>query len=179
MTDRIQIGDKHFIPFISEERILEEVTRVAGEINRDLEGLRPLFLCVLNGSFVFAADLLRRVHLPCELSFVKLASYQGDTSTGQVTEVLGLTANIEGRTVVVVEDIIDTGVTMRHLLDTLREKHPREIRVATLLLKPGKLREEVPTDYVALSIPDDFIVGYGLDYDGYGRNLRDIYIIDE
>ena len=172
--DTIQIKDKRFTPFIPEERILKEVARVASEINRDLEGTNPLFLSVLNGAFMFAADLMRNLTIPSEISFVKLASY-----TGKVKELVGLNDDIEGRTVVIVEDIVDTGVTMKHLLETLQARKPKEIRIATLLLKPDKLKVELDIHYVAMRIPNDFIVGYGLDYDGLGRNYRDIYTVME
>ena len=173
----IQIKDKLFTKFITEDRILKEVSRVADEINRDLEGTEPLFLSVLNGSFMFTADLMKRISLPCEISFVKLASYAGTSSTGKVKELVGLNENIEGRTVVIVEDIIDTGFTMQRLVETLRSKNPKDIRIATLLVKPDKLQVKLDIDYVAMNIPNDFIVGYGLDYDGKGRNYRDIYTV--
>ena len=179
VIDTIQIKDKRFTPFIPEERILKEVARVASEINRDLEGANPLFLSVLNGAFMFAADLMRNLTIPSEISFVKLASYAGTSSTGKVKELVGLNDNIEGRTVVIVEDIVDTGVTMKHLLETLQAGKPKEIRIATLLLKPDKLEVELDIHYVAMRIPNDFIVGYGLDYDGLGRNYRDIYTVME
>ncbi|WP_289105914.1 hypoxanthine phosphoribosyltransferase [uncultured Bacteroides sp.] len=173
----IRIKDKSFTTFITEDKILKEVSRVADEINRDLEGTEPLFLSVLNGSFMFTADLMKRISLPCEISFVKLASYEGTSSTGKVKELVGLNENIEGRTVVIVEDIIDTGFTMQRLVETLRSKNPKDIRIATLLVKPDKLQVNLDIDYVAMNIPNDFIVGYGLDYDGKGRNYRDIYTV--
>ena len=173
----IQIKDKSFTTFITEDEILKEVSRVADEINRDLEGTEPLFLSVLNGSFMFTADLMKRVNIPCEISFVKLASYQGTSSTGKVKEFVGLNEDIEGRTVVIVEDIIDTGFTMERLVETLRARNPKDIRIATLLVKPDKLQVKLDIDYVAMNIPNDFIVGYGLDYDGKGRNYRDIYTV--
>lgn len=173
----IRIKDKSFTTFITEDKILKEVSRVADEINRDLEGTEPLFLSVLNGSFMFTADLMKRISLPCEISFVKLASYAGTSSTGKVKELVGLNENIEGRTVVIVEDIIDTGFTMQRLVETLRSKNPKNIRIATLLVKPDKLQVKLDIDYVAMNIPNDFIVGYGLDYDGKGRNYRDIYTV--
>ena len=173
----IQIKDKSFTTFITEDKILKEVSRVADEINRDLAGTEPLFLSVLNGSFMFTADLMKRINIPCEISFVKLASYQGTSSTGKIKELVGLNENIEGRTVVIVEDIIDTGFTMKGLVETLRSKNPKDIRIATLLVKPDKLQVKLDIDYVAMNIPNDFIVGYGLDYDGKGRNYRDIYIV--
>ena len=173
----IQIKDKSFTTFLPEEKILTEVARVANEINRDLEGEKPLFLSVLNGSFMFTADLMKNLTIPCEVSFVKMASYQGTESTGQIKQLIGLNADIKGRTVVIVEDIVDTGRTMVKMLETLRAYEPKEIRIATLLVKPGKMEVDLPLDYVAMSIPDDFIVGYGLDYDELGRNYRDIYTV--
>lgn len=176
MSD-IQIKDKSFTTFITEDKILKEVSRVADEINRDLAGTEPLFLSVLNGSFMFTVDLMKRINIPCEISFVKLASYQGTSSTGKIKELVGLNENIEGRTVVIVEDIVDTGFTMKGLVETLRSKNPKDIRIATLLVKPDKLQVKLDIDYVAMNIPNDFIVGYGLDYDGKGRNYRDIYTV--
>lgn len=175
----IQIKDKRFTTFIPEEKILQEVARVAGEINRDLKDCNPLFLSVLNGSFMFTADLMKRVEIPCEISFVKLASYEGTSSSGKVKELVGLNEDIEGRTVVIVEDIVDTGLTMQRLLETLRARNPKDLRIATLLVKPDKLKVDLDIHYVAMNIPNDFIVGYGLDYDGFGRNYRDIYTVIE
>lgn len=175
----IQIKDKQFKTFISEASILKEVRRVAGEINADLAGDNPLFISVLNGSFMFTADLMKRLTIPCEISFVKLASYEGTSSTGKVKELVGLNENITGRTVVIVEDIVDTGLTMQRLIETLRAQRPKEIRIATLLLKPDKLKVDLDIRYVAMRIPNDFIVGYGLDYEGLGRNYRDIYSVVE
>ena len=175
----IQIKDKSFTTFLPEEKILKEVKRVANEISRDLEGKNPLFLSVLNGAFMFTADLMKNLTIPCEVSFVKMASYEGTSSTGKVKELIGVNASLEGRTVVIVEDIIDTGHTMVTMLEKLRALNPKEIRIATLLVKPGKLEVELPIDYVAMSIPNDFIVGYGLDYDQLGRNYRDIYTLIE
>ena len=175
----IQIKDKRFKTFIPEEQIMKEVARVADEINRDLSGTNPLFISVLNGSFMFTADLMKHLTMPCEVSFVKLASYEGTSSTGKVKELVGLGDDITGRTVVIVEDIVDTGVTMKHLLETLQAKNPKEIRIATLLLKPDKLKVDLNIHYIAMRIPNDFIVGYGLDYDGLGRNYRDIYTVIE
>ena len=175
----IQIKDKRFKTFIPEEQILKEVSRVAAEINRDLADANPLFLSVLNGSFMFASDLMKHISVPCEISFVKLASYAGTSSTGKVKELVGLGDDIAGRTIVIVEDIVDTGFTMKHLLETLQAHKPKAIYIATLLLKPDKLKVDLNINYVAMQIPNDFIVGYGLDYDGYGRNYRDIYTVVE
>ena len=175
--DTIQIKDKRFTISIPEEHILREVDRVASAISRDLAGKNPLFLSVLNGSFMFTADLMKRITIPCEISFVKLASYQGVSSTGTIKEVIGLNENITGRTVVIVEDIVDTGLTMQRLLETLGTRNPQEIHIATLLVKPDKLKVDLNIEYAAIHIPNDFIVGYGLDYDGLGRNYRDIYTV--
>ena len=175
----IRIKDKQFKTFITEERILKEVARVGEEINRDLADANPLFVSVLNGSFMFTADLMKHVNVPCEISFVKLASYAGTSSTGKVKELVGLNDDITGRTIVIVEDIIDTGLTMERLIETLKARNPKEIRIATLLVKPDKLKVDLDIKYIAMSIPNDFIVGYGLDYDGFGRNYRDIYTVIE
>lgn len=175
----IQIKDKRFKTFIPEEQIMKEVARVADEINRDLSGTNPLFISVLNGSFMFTADLMKHLTMPCEVSFVKLASYEGTSSTGKVKELVGLGDDITGRTVVIVEDIVDTGLTMKQLVETLRARGPKDIKIATLLVKPDKLKVELDINYVAMNIPNDFIVGYGLDYDGLGRNYRDIYTVIE
>lgn len=177
--DTIQIKDKQFTVSIKEEAILREVTRVAEEISRDLAGKNPLLLGVLNGSFMFAADLMKRLTIPCEISFVKLASYQGVTSTGVIKEVIGLNEDIADRTVVIVEDIVDTGLTMQRLIETLGTRGPKEIHIATLLVKPDKLKVDLNIEYAAMHIPNEFIVGYGLDYDGFGRNYRDIYTVVE
>ncbi|MGL5938166.1 MAG: hypoxanthine phosphoribosyltransferase [Phocaeicola sp.] len=173
----IQIRDKHFTPFISEEKIQMEVARVASEINRDLAGEEPLLISVLNGAFMFTADLMRNLTIPHEVSFVKMASYEGTESTGVIKEMIGLNEDIEGRSIVLVEDIVDTGFTMTYLLKNLKARNPKEIRIATLLLKPDKLKVDLDIDYVAMTIPNDFIVGYGLDYDGQGRNYREIYVV--
>lgn len=177
--DIIQIKDKRFKTFIPEEKILKEVERVAAEISCDLKGKNPLFISVLNGSFMFTADLMKNLTMPCEISFVKLASYAGTSSTGKVKELVGLNQDITGRTIVIVEDIVDTGLTMELLIKQLRMNNPKEIHIASLLVKPDKLKVKLDIEYVAMNIPNDFIVGYGLDYDGYGRNYRDIYTVIE
>lgn len=175
--ESIHIKDKKFAISITEEQILKEVDRVAEEINRDLKDKNPLFLSVLNGSFMFTADLMKRITIPCEISFVKLASYQGISSTGKITEVIGVNEDISGRCVVIVEDIVDTGLTMQRLLETLGTRNPKEIHIASLLVKPEKLQVPLNIKYAAMNIPNDFIVGYGLDYDGLGRNYKDIYTV--
>ena len=175
----VKILDKTFRTSIPESEILQRVKAVAERINRDMEGKNPLFLAVLNGSFIFAADLMREMTIPCEISFVKLASYQGTTSTGKIKEVLGINENLSGRTVIIVEDIVESGQTIKRMIESLGTRNPASVQVCTLFFKPDKLKEDLQLDYVAFRIPDDFIVGYGLDYDQQGRELKDIYTIVE
>ncbi len=175
----IKVKDKTFKTFIPEDEIQRRVKAVAEKINKDLDGRNPLFLAVLNGSFMFAADLMRYITIPCEISFVKLASYQGTTSTGKVKEIIGINEELKDRTVVIVEDIVDTGKTMKRMLESLGTRNPESLHICTLLVKPNKLEENLNIEYVAMEIPNDFIVGYGLDYDQQGRNLRDIYTVVE
>lgn len=177
---RVRIKDKTFDISIPETEILKHVKEVADRINHDMAGKNPLLLAVLNGSFIFAADLMRMLTIPCEISFVKLASYQGTTSTGKIKEVVGVNADLTGRTVIIVEDIVESGLTMKHMIETLGVHHPKSIHICTLLLKPEKLTVPLNIEYVAMEIPNDFILGYGLDYDQQGRQLRDIYtLVDE
>lgn len=173
----ITVNDKEFEVFLSQETIEKAIDHIAVIMNEDLEGKNPLFICVLNGSFMFASELMKRISTPSQLSFVKMSSYSGLGSSGNVREIYGLEEDIKGRTVVIVEDIVDTGNTIVRMIEQLSERQPEEIKIATLLLKPDALEQEVYLDYVALKIPNDFIVGYGLDYDGYGRNYPDIYKI--
>ncbi len=175
----IKIHDKEFVKTISHDEIVAEVKRVAANINRDYAGKRPLLLGVLNGSFMFAAELMRNLEIECEISFVKLSSYQGTNSTGVIKEVLGLSESITGRDVIVVEDIVDTGLTMQNMLETLGTREPASIEIASLFVKPARLQVPVNVKYGVFTIPDRFIVGYGLDYDGLGRNLPDIYDVVE
>lgn len=173
----IQIQDKSFETFIPEQDVIASIDKVAEKINSDLNGVRPLFVCVLNGAFMFASDLIRRITLECEISFLKVASYEGTQSTGNIKQLIGLNEDIKGRTVVLIEDIVDTGETMVMLLEQLRGLGAADVRIATLLYKPDSCRDDLKPDYVGISIPPDFIVGYGLDYNGYGRNLTDIYTL--
>lgn len=175
----VKIKDKSFKVSIPEAEIKSRVKAVAEQINKELAGKNPLFLCVLNGSFIFAADLYREITIPSNISFVKLASYQGTISTGKVQEVIGLNEDISGRTVVIVEDIVDTGRTMRQMIESLGTRNPESVHICALFVKPDKLEEPIDVEYVAFSIPDDFIVGYGLDYDQEGRGLSDVYTIVE
>lgn len=175
---RVTLKDKTFVPYITSDKILESVKQVALKINADLANENPLFLVVLNGSFMFAADLLKEVTIPCEISFIKLASYHGTSSTGTVTEMIGLTEEVKGRTVIVVEDIVDTGVTIEKLVLLLTKKEVKQIKIASFLLKPDAYKKATKIDYVGMEIPNDFVVGYGLDYDGLGRNMKDIYVLE-
>ena len=177
MQDSITVRDRHFRISIPDEQIAQRVNAVAAAISKDLEGEKPLFLAVLNGSFVFAADLLRGMTVPCEISFVKLASYQGTMSTGNVKEVLGINEDLSGRHVIIVEDIVETGTTMKRMIESLGTRNPASVEICTLLFKPERLKEELDIRYVAFEIPNDFIIGYGLDYDQQARGLRDIYVL--
>lgn len=176
--ESIKIHDKSFKPYLTEAEILERVQVVADKMNEELKDKNPLLLVVLNGAYIFAADLSRSLNIPIEISFIKLSSYVGTESTGKVRQVIGINEKIEGRTVVVVEDIVDTGHSMKHLLEQLATYKPADVKVCTLLFKPGKLEEDIKIDYCAMEIPNDFIVGYGLDYDQQGRQLRDIYVVE-
>jgi len=171
----VQVHDRYFEPFIPEETIQREVTRLALEMNRDLAGKDPIFLGILNGAFMFASDLYKQLNFPCQITFLKLASYSGTESTGSVKQLIGINRDLKGRVVVVLEDIVDTGVTLETIIRQLSGYEPQEIRVATFLHKPEATVKEVKLDYVGIEIPNNFILGYGLDYDGYGRNFREIY----
>ena len=175
----VKIKDKTFQTSITEAEIKQRVKELAAKLSNDLKGKNPLLLGVLNGSFIFAADLMREMTIPCEISFVKLASYQGITSTGKVHEVLGINENLTGRDVVIVEDIVDTGRTMKQMVESLGTRNPASVHICTLFVKPDKLEEELDIEYAAFSIPNDFIVGYGLDYDQQGRWLKEIYTLVE
>lgn len=175
----IQIKDKQFKLSIPSEQILEAVKEVGEQMNRDLADKNPLFICVLNGAFMFAGDLMKVVNIPCEITFIKLSSYEGLYTTGTVKEVMGLNESVVGRNIVIVEDIVDTGITMDKIITSLQSKGANEILVSTFLQKPDALQRDIKVDYVAMKIPNEFIVGYGLDYDGYGRNLKDIYTLKD
>lgn len=175
---QVKIHDKNFQLFIPYEKIRATVEKMAENMNNDLAGKNPLFVCILNGSFMFAAELFKRINLiETEISFVKLASYDGDKTTGEIKQLIGLNEKIEGRTVVVLEDIVDSGLTIDNIHLQINQLKPKEVLIATLLLKPDALKKKVQLDYIGMEIPNDFIVGYGLDYDGHGRNLIDIYSV--
>ena len=180
MKDRIKLHDKVFKPLIPEERIEQSIDAVAEMINRDYEGTDtvPVLLCVLNGSILFTAELMKRLDFEVDLMSIKLSSYQGTSSTGAVHMDMGLTGDITGKEVIIVEDIVDTGRTIEALVKILYARKAAKVKVCTLLLKPEMYKKSIALDYVAMEIPNDFIVGFGLDYDGLGRNYKDIYILD-
>lgn len=174
----MKLYDKTFQLSIPYAKIAEAVERLAAQINHDYAEVdKPLFVGVLNGAFMFMAELMKSVTLTSEVSFVKLASYSGTSSTGKVQELIGLNGSIEGRHIIIVEDIVDTGESMEHLLAALAEHKPASVAIATLLFKPSKFGKDYEVKYRAMDIPNDFIVGFGLDYDELGRNLKDIYSI--
>ena len=175
--DTVIVNGKTFKISIPEAEIKKRVKEVAEQISSDMAGKNPLLLGVLNGAFIFAADLIREMTIPCEISFVKLASYQGTTSTGKVTEVLGINEDLTGRDIIIVEDIVDTGLTMKRMIESLGTRNPASVSVCALLVKPDKLQVDLDLKYVALRIPNEFILGYGLDYDQAARGLKDIYTL--
>lgn len=175
MSNTWVIKDKVFTKFLSAEEIQNAIRSLASRINQELDGKVPVFIVVLNGAFIFASDLLKKVKIDCEVVFVKLSSYEGMASTGTVKQVIGLDISLKGRTVVIIEDIVDTGLTLHRFLDTLSDMEPAEVKIASCLLKPDAFRMKFPIDYLCFSIPNEFVVGYGLDYDGLGRNSSDIY----
>jgi hypoxanthine phosphoribosyltransferase len=176
MQTTIQVHHRDFEPFILSDAIAARIRAIAGEISQEYEGKNPLFLAVLNGAFIFAADLLREIGFQSEISFVKIASYSGTKSTGQIRELIGFTENLEGRHIIIVEDIIDTGLSMQHILHQVSTFSPASVRVASLLVKRKALKVEVQMDYIGFEIENKFVLGYGLDYDGLGRNLPHIYV---
>ena len=171
----IKVHDKEFIPYLSADEIEEQVKRVASEINRDYKGKKPLFIAILNGAFIFAADLFKHITLEAEISFIKLASYKGIKTSGKVITAIGLDTDLHRREVIIVEDIVDTGKTLFHFLPQLQHQHPTSLKIATLLHKPDALLHPLKIDYLGFNIPNKFVIGYGLDYDGLGRNIKEIY----
>lgn len=176
MQRTLTVHDRNFEPFILSDAIADRVHKIAEEIKQDVGDQNPLFLAVLNGAFIFAADLLRQFEFQNEISFVKISSYHGTSSTGAVKELIGFTESIQDRHIVIIEDIIDTGLSMQHVLKQVESLHPRSVRVATLLLKKDALKYPIAPEYVGFEIENRFVLGYGLDYNGLGRHLPHIYV---
>ena len=175
----IQVKDKKFVPYLTAAQIDEQVKRLGKELNADYAGKRPLFIAILNGSFMFASDLFKELDCEPEICFIKLASYKGTKSTGNVITSIGLDASLKGREVIVLEDIVDTGKTLNEFLPQLHDQHPASLKIVSLLHKPEALQYPIKIDYLGFSVPDKFLLGYGLDYDGLARNLREIYRLVE
>jgi hypoxanthine phosphoribosyltransferase len=171
----ITIDNKEFIPFLKQDQLASLVKSVAEKINNDLYHDDVIFLGILNGSFIFMADLVRHIEFNCVMSFIKLTSYHADKSSGEVKQIIGLNTELKGKTVVIVEDIIDTGLTLEHLLKLIKEHQPAKIKVASMFFKPKACKVPIHIDYLGTEIPNDFVIGYGLDYNGFGRNLPDLY----
>lgn len=175
----IEVNSKKFIPYITDVQISEQINKLATDLNRDYEGKRPLFIAILNGSFMFAADLFKAVTIEAEICFIKLASYKGTKSTGNVITSIGLDEPLQGRHVIIVEDIVDTGKTLHEFLPQLFNQQPASLKIAALLHKPDALAYPVKIDYLGFNVPNKFLLGYGLDFDGLGRNLKEIYQLVE
>jgi hypoxanthine phosphoribosyltransferase len=176
METNIAVHDKVFELLLEEDTIAKRIRLIGVQLNVDYENRNPVFIGVLNGSFLFMADLMKEVELPCETEFIKVASYEGDSSSGQVKDALGMPTNLKNRDVIIVEDIIDSGLTMQYILAEVYKQQPASVAVCTLLYKPDAIQQEVKElSYVGFEIPNEFVVGYGLDYDGLGRNLNHIY----
>jgi hypoxanthine phosphoribosyltransferase len=175
--EEVKVLDKYFRIYIPAEKLQERITELAAQINGDMKGKDVVFFGILNGVFLFAADLFRKIDFPVQISFLKLASYDGMSSTGKIKELIGWNEDVTGKTIIVIEDIIDTGITIERIVGELALRKAKEVKIVTLLLKPDAYTKQIPIDYVGFEIPNDFVVGYGLDYDGYGRNLDSIYTL--
>ncbi len=175
--DTVTIKDKTFKIFIASEKIQQTISELALQINKDYKGKAPIFLSVMNGAFLFTADLFKQISLECEIAFIKVSSYQGISTTGKIKTTIGLDNYVSGRDVIILEDIVDTGITIEYLFNDIKQYNPASVKIATLLFKPDAYKKDVKLDYVGFKIPNDFIVGYGLDYDQLGRNFKDIYKI--
>ncbi len=174
---KVTLHDKTFALSIPNADIQQAIEKVAAQINKDMAGEIPVFVGLLNGAFMFAADLLKLIDVPCEVSFIKYSSYAGTQSVGKVSELIGLNTDLKNRTVIILEDIIDSGLTIDKLLKDLQSKELKQVKIATLLYKPDAFKAHYAIDYVGMPVPNDFIVGYGLDYNELGRNLKDIYTL--
>ncbi len=180
MENKVRVNGMTFVPYLKEEDIKREIKRIAGDLRRDLEGKDPVFLCVLNGAFIFASDLYREVNIPeSVITFMRYKSYEGTSSTGNVKQIGDLYEDIKGKDVVIIEDIVDTGLTAAHMIEDIKKREPASIRFVTLLHKPESSRNGFKPDYAAFEIPPKFIIGYGLDLDGKVRGLKDIYVLEE
>ena len=179
MSKTIKLHDKEFVPFIDENKIQERIKALAEQINKDYKGKTPIILCILNGSFIFTADLVRFFNFPLRVEFVRYSSYKGTSSTGSITKMLGMKSDVKDRDVIIVEDIIDTGFTLANAIEELQKQGPASVAITSLLLKPDALKHDVPQDYIGFEIPNKFVVGYGLDYDEFGRDLPAIYQLKE
>ncbi len=177
--DKIRIVDKEFRLLVSSAKIRESVIRMADQMSKDLHGRNVIFLGILNGAFMFVSDLIRRIDFECQISFLKLATYEGSSSSGSIKRLIGLDEDISDKTVVILEDIIDTGFTIDNILKQLKGYGPGDIKIAALLFKPGSFDRDSKPHYIGIEIPDNFVAGYGLDYKGYGRNLKDIYVMTD
>ena len=179
MKKTIIIHNKKFSKLISSAKIQKAISAIAKKMDKDFKNERPLFLSVLNGSFLFTADLLKKIKTECEISFIKVSSYSGTTSTGNVNTLIGLNENLEGRTIIILEDIVDSGNTLEKVMEELKKYNPKEIKIATLFFKPEAYTKKIKLNYKGIDVPNKFLLGYGLDYNGLGRNLQDIYVISE
>ncbi len=176
---KVSLKDKNFKLFIESAKIQEAIDAISVKINTDYAKSNPVFICILNGSFMFASDLMKRFNHNCEVTFLKVASYEGTQSTGKIKELIGLNESISNKDVIIVEDIVDTGATIDAVINKLKSYNPKSIKVSTLLYKPLAYKGVFPIDYAAIEVGNEFLVGFGLDYNGLGRNLDEIYIIEE
>jgi hypoxanthine phosphoribosyltransferase len=174
---QVKVKDRSFKLYLPEKEIVEAIDQIARKINNDYEGKNPLFIAILNGAFMFASELFKKINVDCEISFVKYSSYAGTATTGQVNTLIGSNEDVTGRDIIILEDIVDTGITMEKVVRDINVFKPASVKIATLLFKPAAFQKTYKIDYVGKEIPNDFIVGFGLDYDGFGRNLKDIYKI--
>lgn len=174
----IQVKGKNFVPYLKADQIAEKISALGKQISTEYEGKKPLFIAILNGSFMFASDLFKEIAIEAEICFIKLASYKGTKSTGQVITSIGLDQPLKDRHVIVIEDIVDTGKTMSEFLPQLEGQHPASLKIATFLHKPEATAHPLKIDYLGFSVPNKFLIGYGLDYDGLGRNLKEVYQLD-
>ena len=173
----VTVLDKEFSLSVTSKEIQANISRIASKLNNDLKGKDPIFIAILNGAFIFASDLYKQITVDSRITFIKYESYEGTQTTGTINELIGLSENVKGKTLVILEDIIDTGNTIEKLIAVLGKYEPEEIKIVTLIFKPESYKKEIAINYVGMEIPNDFIVGYGLDYNGYGRNLPDIYTL--